>query len=318
MSNPCKIVWPLALLLALAAAAHGAARNVFIFAGQSNMAGADALIAGTGLQNMVDAGLQTEADQNTLFTYGAAFDPANSDSYAWGDIRGHLTKNKYVHGPEVGFARTLYAAGVRDIAIIKVANNFSVPSTGPWPWTNANPNSTSPDFYNQWSKFVADRLTELTNMGNTYTIAGIVWDEGIDDALNGATQAQYQADLTALIARLRADYGTSTMPFVLARSKSPMPNPTAMNAVRAAQVAVAAADPSARWVDTDDLTNVKTHHFSSANQLVIGQREANAYLALTVPEPSWRVLALTAGLTLSALGGLGVLLRQLRGVRTAD
>ena len=237
-------------------------------------------------QNLVDAGLQTEADRNTLFAYGASFSATDPQSYAWGDIRGHrgssLGKTDppvYVIGPEVGFARTLYAAGVHDLAIITVSANIPVPPLGPeWPWGKGT-KTTSPDFYGQWAAFVGDRLAELTGRGDSYTIAGFVWDEGIDDALNGATQAEYQANLTALIAQLRADYGTPTTPFVLARSKSPMPDPAAMEAVRMAQVAVAEADPHAAWVSTDDLPNVNVHHFSAASQLTIGQREANAYLA---------------------------------------
>jgi hypothetical protein len=300
------------LLLLLTAPADGAVMKVFIFAGQSNMAGADAAIAGTGAQNLVGAGLQTAADRNTRFTYGASFDAANVDSYAWGDVRGHLTKGVYVHGPEVGFERTLFAHGIQDVAIIKVANNFSVPNSGPWPWTNTNAGSSSPDFYNQWSAFINARLAELTSNGNTYTVAGIVWDQGIDDALNNTTQTQYQNNLTRLIRQLRTDYGTPTTPFVLARSKSTMPSPTAMDAVRAAQVAVASTDPYGDWIDTDDLPNVNIHHFSAASQLVIGDREANAFLALSVPEPSSGWMLVIAGLAVSVSAGLAVWLRRRR------
>jgi hypothetical protein len=308
----CTTMSWLALLLVSAADAEGANKKVFIFAGQSNMAGADAAITGTGAQNLVDAGLQTDADRNARFTYGASFDPANVDSYAWGDVRGHVAKSVYVYGPEVGFERTLYANGLRDIAIIKVADNFSVPNAGPWPWTNKDPNGASPDFYNHWSAFINARLAELTSNGDTYTIAGFVWDQGIDDALNNATQAQYQANLTSLVALLRADYGTATTPFVLARSKSPMPSQTAMNAVRDAQVAVADADPHAVWIDTDDLPNVNIHHFSADSQLVIGEREAKAYLALRVPEPSSGWMLLTVGLAIGLAAVLAAWRRKRR------
>src|SRR5690242_16125425 len=47
--------------------------NLFLFAGQSNMAGADALIASTGEKDLAAAGEQTHADRNTLFTFGSDF-----------------------------------------------------------------------------------------------------------------------------------------------------------------------------------------------------------------------------------------------------
>ncbi|HVU90568.1 MAG TPA: sialate O-acetylesterase [Pirellulales bacterium] len=266
---------------------------VFLFAGQSNMAAADSIVAGTGKEDLAGAGLQTDADRNALFTYGCVFDPDSPLSYAWGDIRGHrgasfskVDPPFFVHGPEVGFARTLYANGLRDIAIIKVANNIPVPPKGPqWPWTNKDATTASPDYYGRWAKFVNRRLAELTAKGKKWQIAGFVWDEGIDDALSGATEEQYAANLRQLIAQLRADFGTPTTPFVLARSKSTMPSPAAMNAVRAAQVQVASGDPHAAWISSDDLPNVNTHHFPTESQLLIGERLGSAYLKLKEGAP---------------------------------
>ncbi len=298
-TNTINVRWifaPFVLLLLFSAVAEGVEIRVFLFAGQSNMAGADAQIAGTGAQNLVDAGLQTDAERNAKFTYGAKFTLSNGDSYDWGDIRGHLTKGVYVHGPEVGFARTLYDNGINNIAIIKVANNFSIPNAGPWPWTNEDSGSSSSDFYNQWTDFIDTQLAALTSSGDTYNIAGIVWHQGIDDALNNATQAQYQTNLTDLIEKLRSDYGTPTTPVVIARSDSPM---APMNAVRAAQVAVATADSYADWINVDDLPHVNYHHFTEAGQLSIGQRDAMAYLDLvSVPEPSTIALLLAMATTL--------------------
>lgn len=319
MNNRRNAVVPFVLLWFFVAVADAAEKKVFLFAGQSNMAGADAVIADTGAKNLIGAGLQTEADQNTRFAYGCAFDPANTQSYAWGDVRGHLGVKRsapgyYVHGPEVGFERTLYASGIRDIVIIQVANNFSVPCTGPWPWMNKDPASTSPDFYTHWSAYVNARLAELTSNGDTYTIAGFVWWQGIDDAFNHTTEAQYKANLTTLISQLRADFGTPTTPFVLAREKSDVTSMAAALApIRAAQVSVADADRYANWVDIDDQTNVNMYHFSSASQLVVGQRLGDAYLALAVPEASATAMLFTAGLTICLLAGLGVCWRRWRG-----
>ena len=163
---------------------------MFLFAGQSNMGGADAIIEGTGTKDLAASGVQTEADRHARFTFGSSFDGSDPLSCPWGDIRGHrggsFSKTEppfYVHGPEVGFNRKLYANGIRDIAIIKVANNIPVPPKGPeWPWTNKDMSTPSPAYYAQWSKFVKTRLAELAKDGTKFTIAGFVWDEGVDDA----------------------------------------------------------------------------------------------------------------------------------------
>jgi hypothetical protein len=311
MNSTWKTCCVIVLLMPATALADVVNRRVFLFAGQSNMAGADALVAGTGAQDLVGAGLQTDADRSALFTYSLGFNagnvptyPVNSPGYGWGDIRGHMGSSfsqlgYSVIGPEVGFNRALYAHGVRDAAIIAVSNNINTLGP-PWPWTNRiAPNN----YYAQWSSFVNARLAELTSHGDTYTIAGFVWDQGIDDAILGSTQAQYQANLTNLITQLRTDYGTPTTPFVLVTSKSTMANPTYMAAVRAAQVAVAEADPYAAWVTSDDLPNVNTHHFSADSQLVIGQRLGDAYLALSVPEPSSATMLLAIGLAIGRMAG---------------
>ena len=102
--------------------------NVFLLAGQSNMAGADSEVA-------VPPGFQqTVADRETRFTAAPLSDGERSPRYLpWGEIKGHEAKGKLVHGPEVGFARTLHSAGWRDVAIIKVYANFGRDAKS-WPW----------------------------------------------------------------------------------------------------------------------------------------------------------------------------------------
>ncbi len=153
--------------------------------------------------------------------------PGHVLSYAWGDVRGHrggsfskIDPPFYVHGPEVGFARRLYSRGARKIAIIKVANNIPAPPKGPeWPWTNKDLSSASPAYYAQWSDFVRARLADIKSEGSSYSLGGFVWDEGIDDAFNRATEAEYRANLTRLIGQIRADFGTPTTPVCIVRSQ---------------------------------------------------------------------------------------------------
>lgn len=256
---------------------------IFLFAGQSNMAGADALIDGDGSRNLEQAGLQTEADRDALFVYGPSFsdDPATG-FYPWGDIRGHVSASAQVHGPEVGFSRTLHEAGIRNIAIIKVAANIPYDSPGreTWPWGKGE-KTDAPDYYDRWREFVSKRLAELERDGCRGKIGGFVWHQGIDDAINRVTEDIYLERLSNLIAALRGEYDCPNAPFVLARSaNSPIASAAAMAPIRAAQQKVAEKDEYALWIDLDDLPNVNQHHFSAAAQLVIGRRFGEAYLKL--------------------------------------
>lgn len=259
-----------------AAAADKGAINVFILAGQSNMAGADSEVA-------VPPGFQqTAADRATRFTMSPLPDDETSKQYVpWGEIRGHQSKNKLVHGPEVGFARVLYAAGWRDVAIIKVHANFGR-EVQVWPWGEGGV------LFDAWTMFVDARLAELTAQGHSTRICGFVWHQGIDDAIHGKLAGDYERNLSGLIGILRKRYADKETPFVLARSVNsriaqPDPNAgddTPMAMVRRSQVKVGESVPFTAWIDVDDLPNVNTHHFSADSQLVIGQRFGDAFLKL--------------------------------------
>ena len=258
--------------------------RVFLFAGQSNMAGADALIGGTGEKDLAAAGQQTEADRRTLFTYCSGFSDID-DCYPWGDVRGHLgtsygKKGFYIHGPEVGFERALWSAGIRNIAIIKVANNFSKYEDGRSPWVKPH------SFYTAWQELVTRRLGELRAKGHRPVVAGFVWFQGIDDGVHRRDQRNYESDLRQIIADLRGDYGSTRTPFVLARSiDSVIAGHENMLPIRSGQVAVAQADPMVDWVDTDDLgPYVRKHHMTAESQMKVGERLGRAYLNLIDPK----------------------------------
>lgn len=264
------------------AAAKPRPLNVFLFAGQSNMAGADSLIADPpGFQSI-------EADRNTLFTGAPLPEGAASPDYCpWAEVRGHRARtprygDRLVHGPEVGFERRLYEKGVRDVAIIAAWGNFSREATT-WPWADGG------DMHRPWERFVAERLGELKSRGRDYRVRGFVWHQGIDDAIHGGLAPQYQENLTALIGVLRHRYAKQDTPFILARSgNSPIARRISgsgpddpMAVVRRAQVKVGETVPAAAWIDVDDLPNVVEHHFSAESQLSIGRRFADAWLKLS-------------------------------------
>jgi D-aminopeptidase len=285
-------------VLALGFAAPAAEQrivHVFLLAGQSNMAGADSEIpAPPGF-------VQMEADRAALFTTAPLPDGEKSPRYVpWGEMKGHEAKGKLVHGPEVGFARALHAAGWRDVAIIKVSGNFGRDAQQ-WPWGEGG------EFFGAWTKFVEARLAELLADGRTPRICGFVWHQGIDDAIHGRA-GQYESNLRGLISVLRRRYAAEQTPFVLARSVNSrivQPRPdhegrSPMAQVRRAQVTVAETVPFAAWIDVDDLPNVNTHHFSAESQLVIGRRFGEAFLAVQKKSAGGRSEALRSQAALAA------------------
>lgn len=313
-------VWTIVILLGSSTYAQRSSDvkpplNVFLLAGQSNMAGADSEVA-------VPPGFeQTDADRGTLFTTAPLPEGEQSKQYVpWGEVRGHESKGKLVHGPEVGFARTLHAAGWRNLAIIKVHANFGR-DVQDWPW------SEGAALFNDWTTFADARIAELVARGHTIRVRGFLWHQGIDDAIHGRLAGHYERNLSDLISVLRNRYADKHAPFILARSvnsRIAQPNPNAgddspMAVVRRSQVKVGKSVLFAAWIDVDDLPNVNTHHFSADSQLVIGKRFGEAFLkfqkhavevTVTSPLPKGNVPldpVIDCGQVIREHGGKGVL-----------
>lgn len=283
------------LLLLLCSVSEAAHLNVFLFAGQSNMQGADSIAdglctasrcaAGEGVLDLNGLGTQTASDLAALFTLDTF---TGGPSYGVGDIRGHNTTTfgqatnlggaaVKGYGPEVGFSRTLYAAGIRNIAILKYTANFAALEAGVSPWVSPGTRWAS------WQTSITTRLAELVALGHTYTICGVVWHQGIDDGLLGRSQVAYSADLVQIMTDMRTAYG-ATLPFIIARSiNSQAVGSTGMSPIRAGQIAVANADAKSGWVNFDDATLVNTHHMTAASQLTGGNRFGALMLTRTPP-----------------------------------
>ena len=254
--------------------------KLFLLAGQSNMAGADSVLPGS------DGLLQIESDRATLFTGTPLSGAASADFKPWGSVRGHkAAKPPYgdrpVIGPEVGFERRLYEAGLRNLALIKVWANYPRTETV-WPWGEGGA------LHTRWMNFADERIAELEAAGYVPKVAGFVWHQGIDDAIHGRFAAEYLSHLKQLAADLRRRFRAEGAPFVLARSvNSPIarsitghgPNDP-MAVVRRLQESAAKEIPLCGWVDVDDLPNVVQHHFSADSQLIIGRRFGDLFLKL--------------------------------------
>ncbi len=179
-------------------------------------------------------------------------------------------------GPEITLGRKLAdlwasEAGTR-VAIIKYANggtNLAVQ------WKAGGTNTTTGDGpeYVTFQQTVTAGLAALAAAypAATLDLQGLVWLQGESDAV-AAYASSYQDNLTAFIADLRATYGAD-LPITIARLSSGQTNLTTsyLNQVRAAQDAVAAADPRSGIIFTDSYgLNSDYLHFNTAGQQAIG------------------------------------------------
>jgi lysophospholipase L1-like esterase len=263
--------------LVLAATPATATTKVFLLAGQSNMAGYM-----TGLPSAAYSGTQ----------------PVHFWNYSnngWVDLRPGFGDTANDIGPEVGFGYALNHSIFPndDIYLIK----WGVDSTslaGQW-----NPNGSG-SAYNTFKSRVNAAMANLA--GQSPVIAGMIWMQGETDANNITYANAYSANLTNLIAKVRSDFSTPNMPFVVGRitdlSVYGFPG---VAPVRTAQQTVPGQVGHALWINTDDLDmnpDVPGHYIASG-QIELGIRFANAL----APEPTTFALIGT-GLLALAVGGL--------------
>ncbi len=183
-------------------------------------------------------------------------------------------------GAEIGFGHKLaaaYASGSVDgeeIYLIK----YAIGATSLDVDWNVNGSGNQYDNFTQW---VGDALTVLTNAGIGYDVEGMLWMQGENDSISATSAANYQSNLTNLIGDVRSRYG-SDLDFVIGRLHEELPSGfyTDTDTVRAAQVAVASSDSRNYWFDTDGLpVNTDSVHFTSAGHLALGEKFADVFIS---------------------------------------
>lgn len=258
--------------------------RVFLFAGQSNMAGADAPFdPARPTCNLEDLGVQRHADRAALLTFAFGLDPNHACSVPWGPIRGHggsvggkthdaAGQLHHVIGPETGFCRRFLELRCGKIAIIKGSANFQTLIEGRSPWVPPGP------LWTQWENFVQLSLQRLReSRSEDCVIAGFVWFQGIDDGLLRRDFGAYRDDLAGIVEASRRTSGAGDQPFVIVQSlDSEVAGRNNMRPIRDAQAAVAKSLPGCILVSSADLPYTRGHHLTAASQLRIGRRIAEA------------------------------------------
>lgn len=169
-------------------------------------------------------------------------------------------------GPEAQFAiEWLAAHATGTLYIVKRGVDGTAIST----W---QPGQTNFDNQTTWVVAARAALSAVT-----YTDAGVIWCQGESDAIVSQSLADaYQAKLLTTIAGMRSAWGSGSLKVAIMRIYDA--NMTYRSTVRAAQNAVAYADPLAYLFNTDDQTLVDTYHYNNAGVLALGSR---AYASLT-------------------------------------
>lgn len=180
-------------------------------------------------------------------------------------------------GPELSLARTI-ADAFPDTQFVVVKVAYSGTSLA-YDWDPMRAGS----LYTTLTRTVSDVQADLTARGMTSVVDGMFWMQGESDATVLEWANAYQANLTAFIADCRAAFNAPQMPFVLGRINQ-VAGWTYGPTVRAAEVAVADADPLADWVNTDALPLfVDLVHYTGTGEVTLGDDMAASYLTMVAP-----------------------------------
>lgn len=248
--------------------------KVFLFAGQSNMVGADAhpdrINQFPGFEG---AGTPQE---DVLFV--RLPDAGQSEPAAWGRLEPSDS-----FGPEITFARSFKARDSSPLAIIKSAVGGT---TVAFDW---NPDAPDPGqkLYPRTLRLVRDSLKELDRRGLRYELAGVMWHQGENDMLDRKLNTQYAEGLTRLIARMRQDLNAPALKWFMGEVSEKgiwgMDNRSNLSILRQQQDRVLRLDPLLRWVPTSRLafevmdSGQPHYHFGTQGQLQLGQVFAGVY-----------------------------------------
>lgn len=250
--------------------------RVFIFAGQSNMVGADSKVA--DIQNFPPfAGLE-EPQPKVRYSYCIGRED-KTKSEGWTTLQ----PVNGVVGPELSFARQVSQTIDAPIAIIKIAAG-GTHLGGDW-----NPDEPSGfKLYPLALEHVRAALAELKNQGLAYRIEGFFWHQGENDMFEADYKANYGKNLKNFLASWRRDLNVPELRFYIGELCTKtiwgMDLRPQMYAISLGQKEVTEADPLADYVPTSHV-GVEIgggaglhYHYGTLGQLQHGANYAQAYL----------------------------------------
>jgi hypothetical protein len=260
-----RIILLLAFSLMSAPAAHF---KVFVLTGQSNSLGTT-----NGTETDLSPGIDA-ADARVKFFWHNVADASTSLGNSGGVFttlqaqQGNYYPGSTTHwGPEIGFARSLTRAGVGNIAIIKASRGGG----GNTNWSK----SAGGHMYAHLLSTVQTATTTLTNNGDTFEIAGLLYLQGESDTTAEAAIAGTR--IKDLVDNLRADLPNATNLHAIIGGIAAAG--TARDTVRTNHASIAASTSYIDYFINLDLQSQVTDglHFNRAAKLRIGSRYAQAF-----------------------------------------
>ena len=272
---------PVLRVMALALSLLGVSRaaiadevtRVFLFAGQSNMVGADA--QAERIDDFPDYKGSGATRSEVLFSYLVG----NGTSSGWKPLRPLSS-----FGPEMTFAAQVRKKSPGPIAIIKSAIGGT---TVAFDW-NPDAPEKGQKLYPRTLELVRKSLQDLDKRGIRYRLEAVMWHQGENDMLDRALYKQYAEGLKKLIARFRKDLRAPDLKWYIAEVSEKgiwgMDHRSNLGILRQQQQQVLQADPLTRWVPTSHLafevmgSGQPHYHYGTQGQLQLGDGLAEAWL----------------------------------------
>ncbi|MBQ4022088.1 MAG: sialate O-acetylesterase [Bacteroidales bacterium] len=245
--------------------------DVYLFIGQSNMAGRGDLLP----------------EDTTAIPHAFILDgndeiiPAKAPLNLYSTIRKRVGMQKI--NPAYNFARTLAGTSGRDMLMVVNARGGSALDE----WLKGAPTGTfsiketdDPELDGQPMPSFYDEAVRRAKIAMEHgELKAIIWHQGCSDSGPMAVRT-YMDKLEGFVADLRSDLGVGEeVPFIAGElpyffSGSRFFNPM----IRTIEDHV----PNSSWVSAEGCTgNADSLHFSRAGQMILGQRYAEKYLSLT-------------------------------------
>jgi Carbohydrate esterase, sialic acid-specific acetylesterase/Immunoglobulin I-set domain len=196
------------------------------------------------------------------------------------------TKCGNAFGPELMFGQVLSKAGYSSTSLIKVAHGGTNLYAN---WRSPLSGGTVGPLYTELRTRIQSLKSAPASVNPSCTTrackwSAFVWFQGEADAdsVNGDL---YEQNLKNLIADVRSDTGSPTLPVVIVQIGSWAQSLKSGKTVAAAQASVVSADKYARIVNTaDNLSGF--YHYDPASKLIIGERVALAVQSLLAAAPA--------------------------------
>lgn len=192
------------------------------------------------------------------------------------------TKCGNSYGPELVFGQVLSKAGYSSTSLIKVAHGGT---TLYGDWRSPLSGGTVGPLYTELRARIQSLKSAPAGVNPSCKTQGcrwsaFVWFQGENDTFASANGLSYEQNLKNLIADVRSDTGSPTLPVVIVQIGTWAQSMAFGKNVAAAQSSVVSADKYARLVNTSDLSGF--YHYDSGSKLIIGDRVAQAVKELLV------------------------------------